>query len=365
MCGLDYQIFSRSANRVFLSGVFTILRSISEDLRVHMRSTIKLFAVLLLLLGGSLIVVPSFGFTDVTADRGVDVGTAPTSSALLAIEHHDVTVQDQNTPQEILTIRNNAGEPLGLDVEVSILGEGLEEADGFAASVAQDGETTYSVTCEPGTGSGTTDLEVVVHAATGDSITVSGVSEVYTVTRDCPGPGGPPGPPGQRPAAQDVYDIRQEPWQEDREYVLEIVHDNVWSVQWQFGDGSTSNDYYNQHTYPEPGSYEVIVDVVIDGEEYTYTEVIEVEDSGSSTDGPPADEVYEIRQESWLDDREYIFEITHNNVENAEWEFGDGDSTTGHYVRHTYPEDGSYDVTLVVEIDGQEYVYTGTVTVSS
>jgi PKD repeat protein len=157
--------------------------------------------------------------------------------------------------------------------------------------------------------------------------------------------------------------VRQEHWHGDREFIFEIVHDNVWSVEWEFGDGDTSTQHYVRHTYAEAGTYDLTVTVVIDGEEFVYTDTVQVEDPQPSEDGPPAEEVFEIRQEPWLDDREFIFEIVHDNVWSADWEFGDGSSDSGHYVTHTYDADGTYDVTLVVVIDGEEFVYSETLDV--
>jgi len=167
------------------------------------------------------------------------------------------------------------------------------------------------------------------------------------------------------PAADQVYDIRRESYLEDREYIFEIVAGNVTNPVWEFGDGTTSTNYYVEHTYPEDGSYDLRLTVTIDGEEYAYTETVEV-DTTPSQNGPPADDVYDIRQESYLDDREYILEIAGSaNVADPRWEFGDGTTSTGYYNTHTYAEDGSYEVSLTVDVDGQDYIYYETLEVSA
>jgi chitodextrinase len=170
---------------------------------------------------------------------------------------------------------------------------------------------------------------------------------------------------GAGPVAGDVYEIRQENWLDDREYIFEIVHDDVWSVEWDFGDGTTSNNYYVEHAYDADGTYDITLTAVIGGDEYTYTDTVDVELDEPQGDGPPAGDVYEIRQESWLGDREYIFEIVHGDVWDVEWNFGDGTTATNHWVRHTFSADGTYQIELTAVIDGVEYVYTDTVVVET
>ncbi|MWV40339.1 hypothetical protein [Natrialba sp. INN-245] len=134
---------------------------------------------------------PIFAFDALSADRGVDLSAAETSDAYLSVEGIQTVVDDQNEPEEVVRISNNFDDDLDLDLEVTIQGEGLEEASPFDGSVSAGESTTYAVTCEPGTGGGQTDVAVTIHSATGDRITVEGVSETITVERDCPGPGGP------------------------------------------------------------------------------------------------------------------------------------------------------------------------------
>lgn len=162
-----------------------------------------------------------------------------------------------------------------------------------------------------------------------------------------------------------VYDIRQEAWTDDREFIFEITHGNVWSAEWSFGDGTTATGHYHEHTYAADGTYEITLTVVIGGETHVYTDTVEAVEQPPDEDGPPAASVYRIRQEAWTDDREFVFEIVRGNVESAEWVFGDGTTATGHYHRHTYAADGTYEITLTVVIGGETYLYTDTVEVET
>ncbi len=171
-------------------------------------------------------------------------------------------------------------------------------------------------------------------------------------------------PGGERPPVSEVLEVRREHWLEEREYILEIVGDDVWAADWEFGDDTRASGHYVRHTYEEDGTYEVTLVATVGGEEYTYTETIEVEGGPNGGDeGPPAEEVYDVRREAWLADREYVFEIVGDDVWDAEWQFGDGSEASGHHLRHTYDEPGSYDLTLLATIGGEEYLYTDTMEV--
>lgn len=228
--------------------------------------------------GGAVLAARSGAFSQSQATREASVDAADDDAALLAIEKLDTTVSDQNDREEILEITNNTGEDVQLDVEVTIHGEGLEDPDEFDDFLSAEGTTTYAVACEPGSGSGTTNVAVEVLSAAGDSTTISGMSETYEITRDCSGPGDP-GEPGERPPSDEVYEIFQENWHDDREYVFAIREDNddVWEADWDFGDGTTASGHWIEHTYDEDGTYEITLTAVIGGEEYTYTESLEVE----------------------------------------------------------------------------------------
>ncbi|SDL04545.1 PKD domain-containing protein [Natronorubrum texcoconense] len=277
---------------------------------------------------------------------------------MLSIQQEEVVVVDQNDPSGILTITNNVDESLALEVDVEFGESGLVEADGFATELSPGSQTTYAVTCEPGTGAGETTVDVTVHSATGDRISIEQVTESYEIERDCPGQGPPPEP------GNGLFEISHEHWLDDREFIFEIVGDGVSSADWEFGDGTTGSGHYIRHTYEEAGTYDITLTATVNGETQTVTETLLVSDEPEEGDDkPPAEDVYDIRQEAWLDDGEYIFEIV-GNVWSVDWEFGDGTTGSGHYVRHTYEEAGTYDITVVATIDGQQYTYTDTVVVN-
>ncbi|MDG5820132.1 hypothetical protein [Natronococcus sp. A-GB7] len=159
-----------------------------------MRTT-KSLAVLCVVLGVVLLAVPTFGFVTISADRGVSIGTADDEEAYLGLEAVDTVVTDQNDAETVLVMTNNADEELSIDADVVIHEPGLEEASDFGGTLPPGGETTYAVTCEPGTGAGETKLEVAVDSGTGDGISIEEFERTVTIERDCPGRSDP-GPPG-------------------------------------------------------------------------------------------------------------------------------------------------------------------------
>ncbi|WP_049922024.1 hypothetical protein [Halopiger djelfimassiliensis] len=156
-------------------------------------NAIHKFAVLCIVAGAVLTSGPAFGFGSLAADRGIGIAVTDNENAYLTVEPIDTVVTDQNDPEEVIRITNNFDETLALETDVRIRDDGLEEASSFDGELPAGEGTTYAVTCKPGSGSGTTRLEVTVRSASGKRTAVDGVTETITVQRDCPGRS----PPGQ------------------------------------------------------------------------------------------------------------------------------------------------------------------------
>ncbi|AGB38186.1 hypothetical protein [Natronococcus occultus] len=160
-----------------------------------MRAT-NAIAIVCLVLGVALLAGPTFGFVSISADRGVSIGTADDGSGYLGVEAVDTVVDDRNDAEDVVVVTNNADETLAIDADATIDGPGLEAASGFDRELGPGDTTAVAVTCEPGTGSGETDLEVTVESASGDGISIEGLERSFTIERDCPGRPGPD-PPGE------------------------------------------------------------------------------------------------------------------------------------------------------------------------
>ena len=141
-----------------------------------------------LIAGGSLLMVmDSLGFQNIAANRGVGVSTAADSSALLSIENvADEPISGEEEEAIRLTNRSNATfQSLAFDLNV---GSGLTIAEEFDdGELAPDESTSLYLSCESGTGSGFTSVDVTIEEADGGSIIVTDLSRSYLIERDCPG----------------------------------------------------------------------------------------------------------------------------------------------------------------------------------
>lgn len=122
------------------------------------------------------------------------------------------------------------------------------------------------------------------------------------------------------------------------------------SYEWDFGDGSSSQEADPTHTYITPGIYTVSL-VVTDssGQEDLATLSIEVV-SGNETEGPtavivadktrgPAPLLVEFKGDQSKDDY---------GIVDFHWDFGDGNTTNYINTAHNFTEPGTYEVTLTV-----------------
>lgn len=77
-----------------------------------------------------------------------------------------------------------------------------------------------------------------------------------------------------KPPATDVYDIRTESYIGNTERIFEVR--KGYSPDWTFGDGTTSTKFYQRYDYGAPGTYDITLDIIIDGSEYTYTDTVTI-----------------------------------------------------------------------------------------
>lgn len=155
--------------------------------------TTKSLGVVLVVAGALLLAGPVFGFTSMAADRGVNVGTAATDSALLAIESTGDTPDNQNDAV-VINITNNANErfdPLSTQADiVEDTGNALAISDGFDSTLDPDATTGLELTCSGG-GEGNATVEVTADAE-GSSISIHRVTYSHTFSYSCTGSGGGP-----------------------------------------------------------------------------------------------------------------------------------------------------------------------------
>jgi PKD repeat protein len=123
------------------------------------------------------------------------------------------------------------------------------------------------------------------------------------------------------------------------------------SLEWDFGDGETSDQINPSHTYAEEGEYTVTLTAV--GADGTSNETSSQTISVVKTN-PTADFTYEV------DNTTITFTNTSERGVSYEWDFGDGQISSEENPVHTYDEPGEYSVTLTVT--GTEGTPTASVT---
>ncbi|MFC3957430.1 hypothetical protein [Halovivax cerinus] len=166
--------------------------------------TLRTLGLVLVVAGAVLVTGPAFGFSTLSADRGVSVGTAPIDSALLAIEPTGETPSNQNDAV-VIEITNNGNEqfdPLSAQAVIVDDTKGALAISSSFDSVLDPGATTgLELTCSGG-GDGTATVAVTADAAA-SSFSIGNVSYTYTFSYSCTGGGGG----GTGPAQFEASDV--------------------------------------------------------------------------------------------------------------------------------------------------------------
>jgi PKD repeat protein len=130
---------------------------------------------------------------------------------------------------------------------------------------------------------------------------------------------------------------------------------------WNFGDGEMASGMYSNHFYTSIGTYIVIL-TVVDNEEANNISSVEITVTGGGGPLPnhPPDAIIYV-SETTIEIRESIdfnaSESTDSDGTIVEyiWDFGDGTYDSGMRVTYTYPNYGTFNVTLgVIDDEGAE-----------
>lgn len=144
--------------------------------------------------------------------------------------------------------------------------------------------------------------------------------------------------------------------------------DQITNWNWSFGDGQWSNLTGSgsvQHTYGRNGTFTVTLTVIDkDGSSNSTSRSITVQDSSPTAD-------FSISSYSPFEGQEVIITdlsaFTADAIVSWSWDLGDGtweNRTAGGSFAHTYPYNGTYQVSLVVrDADGSEDAIARTITV--
>jgi len=115
---------------------------------------------------------------------------------------------------------------------------------------------------------------------------------------------------------------------------------------WDFGDGSTSNNRFPQHTYNAPGTYNACLTITSGNCTDTYCSAVVVDTGNVIFPGGPCRAYYAFLQLA-------PYQVTVVNLSSGlnlsfNWDFGDGTTATGPYPSHVYTSTGSYNLCLTV-----------------
>ena len=129
---------------------------------------------------------------------------------------------------------------------------------------------------------------------------------------------------------------------------------SVTAWAWRFGDGSTSTERQPSHTYAEPGTYTVRLEVT-DDQGATDQLTDEVTVTAAAT--PPTNQRPRADFDVDCDDLTCTFTDRSTDgdgrIESRRWNFGDGATSGERNPSHTYASEGRYDVALTVTDDDE------------
>ena len=117
------------------------------------------------------------------------------------------------------------------------------------------------------------------------------------------------------------------------------------SYQWNFGDNQTGSGQNANHTYAEPGTYQVTLTVQAEGgcsDEITQTVTV----------NPLPVSNFTATSVCQGNPTQFTSTAEGQHINDYQWSFGDGQTGTGQTVSHTYAQPGNYPVTLNVQTSG-------------
>ncbi len=169
------------------------------------------------------------------------------------------------------------------------------------------------------------------------------------------------------PVANFTY-MPSSPTTQDNIQFTDTSYDNDGSIvawHWDFGDGAISNEQNPTHSYADDGIYNVTLTVTDnDGATSTTWKLITVENVP-----PIANFTWQPSMPTDID--EITFNASHSHdsdgyIANYTWDFGDGSVAYGMIAKHSYADDGIYNVTLAIrDNDGATSVTWKLITVAN
>ncbi|MDZ7688897.1 MAG: PKD domain-containing protein [Halobacteriales archaeon] len=137
----------------------------------------------------------------------------------------------------------------------------------------------------------------------------------------------------------------------------------IQSYIWEFGDGTVKQGATASHSYTEPGTYELTLEVNDGTETDSTTEEVTV------VENPIVPEITHSPPEDLTEGDTISFDAsgsssTEGSINEFRWDFGDGTQATGETVEHSYEEFGTYEVTVEISAGDKTAEESITLTVS-
>ena len=127
----------------------------------------------------------------------------------------------------------------------------------------------------------------------------------------------------------------------------DLSYGNITFWDWDFGDGTFSEEQSPVHQYAVPGEYWVNL-LVSDTLGSCYDEISQLIHVYGDTMNCKAAFNYAL---DTLNNTPYVYlfmDASEGNIDEWFWEFGDGHTSNEHYPQHTYEEGGTYEVCLSI-----------------
>ncbi len=140
---------------------------------------------------------------------------------------------------------------------------------------------------------------------------------------------------------------------------LSVAEENEY--RWDFGDGVLSSEADPRHWFVNPGNYTITLKVASDDSSVSYSRLLTVE--VPVVPEPIASLVANPRQGTAPLSVEFDASDSSGLIDSHDWNFGDGNSSTGMHVLHRYELAGSYVVRLAVSGPGGQSLRESTIEV--
>lgn len=135
---------------------------------------------------------------------------------------------------------------------------------------------------------------------------------------------------------------------------FDYSYGNISDWYWDFGDGTSSNEQYPIHTYSESGEYMVSLKISGENCESEITMPVWIGNFEPECMAVFGYDYFNWNDSTYMDSADtdfmtiYFYDFSFGEINNWQWDFGDGNTSSEQNPIHTYSESGYYVVSLFV-----------------